>query len=118
MDQASFFQGLLDGKCAIDTVSRFDASEYTCQIAAQVSDALSQLKVDVALWANFDSHDLSPVASVELLVPFTCTFPRWLTTSTPRAISRTRSPQEAMTALPTLVGDATMDPTVIRRPST
>jgi hypothetical protein len=69
MDQTSFFQGLLDGKCAIDTVSRFDASEYTCQIAAQVSDALSQLKVDVALWANFDSHDLSPVASVELLVP-------------------------------------------------
>lgn len=36
MDQASFFQGLLDGKTAIDTVSRFDVSEYTCQIAAEV----------------------------------------------------------------------------------
>lgn len=38
MDQTSFFQGLLDGKTAIDTVSRFDVSEYTCQIAAEVCD--------------------------------------------------------------------------------
>lgn len=43
MDQTSFFQGLLDGKSAIDTVSRFDASEYTCQIAAQVSVLVSLL---------------------------------------------------------------------------
>ena len=29
-------QGLLDGKSSISTVTRFDATDYTCQIASQV----------------------------------------------------------------------------------
>ena len=32
------FQGLLEGQSGLGQVTRFDPSEYTCQIAAQVAD--------------------------------------------------------------------------------
>ena len=38
MDQEAFFQGLLEGQSRLGQVTRFDPSEYTCQIAAQVAD--------------------------------------------------------------------------------
>lgn len=39
MDQESFYMNLLEGASGISTVSRFDPSDFTCQIAAQVPDS-------------------------------------------------------------------------------
>ena len=37
-DMSSFWRQLLDGECGIDKISAFDASNYDCQIAAQVKN--------------------------------------------------------------------------------
>jgi 3-oxoacyl-[acyl-carrier-protein] synthase II len=37
-DLSSFWRQLLDGQCGIDKISAFDASNYDCQIAAQVKN--------------------------------------------------------------------------------
>ena len=33
-----FWASIKEGKCGIDRVTRFDASQYTCQVAAEVKD--------------------------------------------------------------------------------
>lgn len=38
MGQEDFFQACLDGKSSLDTVKRFDISNYPCQIASEVPD--------------------------------------------------------------------------------
>jgi 3-oxoacyl-[acyl-carrier-protein] synthase II len=37
-DVATFWSNLIAGRCGIQRISRFDASAYDCQIAAEVRD--------------------------------------------------------------------------------
>ena len=37
-DVETAWKNLLDGKSGIDTITRFDASELTCQVAGEVKD--------------------------------------------------------------------------------
>ena len=34
----NFWNSIKEGKCGIDFVTRFDAADYTCRVAAEVKD--------------------------------------------------------------------------------
>ena len=52
-----FFQSCLDGKSSIDTVKRFDATNYTCSIASEVPDEMFNPKDFFTNPKNVRSND-------------------------------------------------------------
>uniref|UniRef100_A0A7S2H6S7 Nodulation protein E n=1 Tax=Helicotheca tamesis TaxID=374047 RepID=A0A7S2H6S7_9STRA len=57
MGHGDFFQACIDGKSSLDTVKRFDASKYTCQIGSEVPDEMFDPKDHFSNPKNIRTND-------------------------------------------------------------